>query len=74
MTVWIITAIFQGVYDGIQVATRHEQRAHQEFERLVRESMYMPDEPWSEVVSAYEDASASCAKIEEYYIDIVEIT
>ena len=73
MIIWTITATYQGVNDGVQIATLDEGHAQEEYERLVRESMNMLDEDWEDVEAAYDDATANGAKVEEYLLEGVVV-
>lgn len=75
MTIWVITAIYQGVYDGIEFATLDEDKAMDKYRQLVRDAVGFRgrDNPWEDVETKYESRIENCGKIEEYYLEEVEV-
>lgn len=76
MIIWIITATYQGVNEGVQLATLDEEKAQGEYRRLVRDAMGFGDRdnPWEDVEEVYETALNNCAKIDEYLLEGIVTT
>lgn len=76
MIVYIITTVYQGVYDGIEIATFDKDKAEDRYRQLVRDAMgfHGRDNPWEDVENAYDAAIENCLKIEEYYLGSATVT
>lgn len=69
MNVWIIAAVYQGVFTGIELVTVSEVRALDEYEKRVRETVDMPDQNWEQVEAEYDLALGMGAKVDEIYLE-----
>lgn len=73
MTIWIIAAVYQGDFTGIELATTNEEKAEERYEELVRQALGMPEARWGEVMVAYTRALDACQRIDELYLEEIVV-
>ena len=69
MNVWIIAAVYQGDFTGIELVTTDEAKAEKRYEELIRQTMGMLTDPWALVLREYTRALDSCLKVDEIYLE-----
>ncbi len=75
MIIYVITAVYQGVNEGVRFATLDEEKAQGEYRRLVRDAVgfHGHDNPWEDIERIYEDMLSNCAKVDEYLLEGITV-